>query len=106
MLYQDLGKLPLPPVAIGMMLILIVLMFAFVDKDGDGLISIGEIRDACAVDRDGDGAISESEKNIAIANTIQTLASWNGIREDQKFSLRDIATCFAKAAAVTKTKSS
>ena len=36
--------------------------FRYVDRDGDGIISVEEIKDACAVDIDGDGVVSEDER--------------------------------------------
>jgi hypothetical protein len=78
---------------------LLILLFRCVDKDHDGFISVNEIKAACAVDWDGDGVISEAEKNAGIGGMVQAVASLAGVEGDQKFSLRDLASCAGKVRA-------
>ena len=45
--------------------------FDWVDGNGDGLISVAEIKEACGVDFNGDGVVDEAEKCRAAAEWIQ-----------------------------------
>lgn len=89
----------LHPLVVALVLV-VFLVFAYVDKDRDGFVSVNEIKAACAVNRDGDGVISDAEKNAGLGGVVQTMASMAGVDGDQKFSLRDLLmACAAKAAA-------
>lgn len=48
--------------------------FNFVDSDGDGFITVDEIRNACEADIDADGTISSDERERGAAPWLAALA--------------------------------
>lgn len=63
--------------------------FAWVDADGDGFITVQEIRNACAVDIDGDGGIAEAEKTQTARGWLD-LFTQQDLDADQKISLQEL----------------
>ena len=67
------------------------LFFDWVDADRDGLITLAEIKEACAVDLDGDGFITEEEKTACAQAWIAALAQQD-VDGDQKLTLDELLT--------------
>jgi Ca2+-binding EF-hand superfamily protein len=64
--------------------------FNWVDANNDGLISVEEIKEACAVDLDGDGVITEAEKIQSARQWIETNFPLQDANGDQLISLQEL----------------
>jgi hypothetical protein len=63
--------------------------FEWVDTDRDGLITVDEIKDACAVDINGDGTYSDQEKVQCARGWLQQFAQQD-IDSNQTISFREL----------------
>lgn len=66
------------------------MFFQWMDTDDDGLVSVHEIKEACAVDLDGDGVISEQEKTQCAQTWLGTYLAEQDVDGDAKISLPEL----------------
>jgi Ca2+-binding EF-hand superfamily protein len=64
--------------------------FNFVDTDHDGLITINEIKEVCAVDINADGVISEDEILLSASPWIDNMLINQDLDHDSKLSLEEL----------------
>lgn len=64
--------------------------FNFVDSDKDGLVTINEIKEACAVDINNDGIVSDEEKNTSASYWINNILTIQDLNHDSKLSLDEL----------------
>lgn len=70
----------------------ITMFFNYVDADGDGYITIQEIKTACEADINGDGDITEEERTICSQVWISSYLVLQDTDEDLRVTLAELLT--------------
>lgn len=69
---------------------IVTLFFNYVDTDGDGYITVEEIKTACEVDIDGDGDITEEERAACSQVWISDYLGLEDLDEDTRVTLVEL----------------